>query len=399
MNGSFFPINSNNQLLWGKAGQSLQLLWEKQQKPAYVYDLSGIEARYLDLQHLLPSTQIYYAMKANSHCEVIRRLHQMGAGIDVVSQGEIRRALECGVPPQQIVYSGVGKTEAEMTLALQVGIHQFNVESIPELRRLRDLCGRLKRHAEIALRLNPNIDIQTHPYIATGLRENKFGIELAALPEALALVRGPGNPLRLVGVSLHLGSQMIEFAGFRESLQLLKKVFLELRREFSSVERFDFGGGLGIIYENEDLISEKKILSDYAAIVATELGDLKCQLQTEPGRWLVAHSGVLLTQIQYVKPTSERTFLIVDSGMNHLLRPALYGAYHRILPVLTADDRQLMKYDIVGPICESSDFFARDRVLRECRPGEILAVLDVGAYGASMASTYNLQAPADEVLI
>lgn len=379
----------NNELHIGPNKKNLKSLTANYMRPIYVYDLDFIRMRFKAMSAALQNVRIFYAMKANSNPEVLACLKECGAGADVVSLGEIKRALESGFTPTDIVYSGVGKTRHEITEALKLEIYQINVESLPELERIGEIAKTMGKKASIALRLNPDIDIKTHPYIATGLRDNKFGMELSLIPELIACLKKYANSLELVGVSLHLGSQMLEFDGYKEALERLKNVYRELKQEFSTLRRFDFGGGLGIIYERSDLAKEESLLQEYADITFSSLQELNCELQSEPGRWLLAHAGVLLTQVQYVKKTSQKTFVIVDSGMNHLVRPSLYEAYHTILPLDKKGGEGI--YDIVGPICESSDFFAKDRKFPEVKEGDFLAILDAGAYGYSMASTYNQQ--------
>ncbi|MBX3039903.1 MAG: diaminopimelate decarboxylase [Bdellovibrionaceae bacterium] len=359
--------------------------------PVYLYDLALIRSRFLEMQQAFPGAKLYYAMKANSHPDVMRTLKAAGAGADVVSGGEICRALESGFEPGDIVYSGVGKTEKEIREALTLGIFQINVESVPELERIGRLGREMKKKARVALRLNPDVSIQTHPYIATGLAENKFGMELKEVPRLTEILKTSSDSLELVGVSLHLGSQMLEFGGLEEALRLLKPVYRELAAQFPTLKKFDAGGGLGILYHEDDLVKESEALRVYAKVIRDELADLGAELQLEPGRWLVGHAGVLLTQVQYVKQTSHRCFVIVDSGMNHLIRPALYEAHHRLLPLQKNPQAPLKKVDVVGPICESADFFAKERELPELKEGEWLAVADTGAYGFSMANVYNLQ--------
>lgn len=387
----------NNELCLGPLKKPLLPLCANYVRPIYVYDLDSVAQRFQQMSRALKGVRLYYALKANSNRQVLAKLKQLGAGADVVSLGEIKRALECGFQPEDIVYSGVGKTRHEIREALKLDIFQINVESLPELERIGAIAQELGRKAVVALRLNPNISIQTHPYIATGLKDNKFGMELSLVPTLKETFKKFPSSLELTGISLHLGSQMLDFAGHQEALQILKKVFLELRAEFSSLKRFDFGGGLGIHYERHDLKSEELLLKNYAEITLGTLQDLNCELQSEPGRWLVAHSGVLLTQVQYVKKTTEKTFVVVDAGMNHLLRPSLYEAYHGIQTLKKG--QSLQKVDVVGPICESADFFAKERELAEVKEGDFLAIQDVGAYGYSMANVYNLQELPLEVCI
>lgn len=379
----------NNELCLGPMKKPLMPLVMNYMRPIYVYDLDFIAQRFQAMAKALKNVRLFYAMKANSNPGVLSKLKSLGAGADVVSLGEIKRALECGFQPQDIVYSGVGKTKFEISEALKLGIYQINVESLPELERIGKLAREMDKKAQVALRLNPDVDIKTHPYIATGLKDNKFGMELSLIPALTSCLKNYADSISLVGVSLHLGSQMLEFSGYEEALQKLKKVYLDLKKDFPELKKFDFGGGLGIFYDRVDLALEESLLQQYAKITLETLSDLNCELQSEPGRWLVAHCGALITQVQYIKETSAKTFVIVDAGMNHLIRPSLYEASHRIEPLLKGTSA--MVADVVGPICESSDFFAKDRSLTTVKEGDFLAVMDSGAYGYSMASVYNLQ--------
>lgn len=387
----------NNELCLGPLNKPLLPLVANYMRPIYVYDLDFIAQRFQAMATALKGVRLFYAMKANSNPGVLQKLKNLGAGADVVSLGEIKRALECGFSPQDIVYSGVGKTKFEIEEALKLGIYQINVESLPELQRIGTLAREMGKVAQVALRLNPDVDIKTHPYIATGLKDNKFGMELSLIPALVSCLKSFAGSLELVGVSLHLGSQMLEFSGYAEALQRLKKVYLELQLEFPTLKKFDFGGGLGILYDRVDLSLEEALLQEYAKITHDTLGDLNCELQSEPGRWLVAHAGALITQVQYIKETSAKKFVIVDAGMNHLIRPSLYEASHRIEPLIKGSS--VMVVDIVGPICESSDFFAKERSLTSVQEGDFIAILDCGAYGYSMASVYNLQELPLEVCI
>jgi diaminopimelate decarboxylase len=372
---------------------------KKYNKPTYIYDLSFVASRVGLMKKALGNAKIFYAMKANSNRQVLETILNCGCGVDVVSDGEIHRALEVGFTAKQIVFSGVGKTKREIEFAIRAGIYQINVESLPELLRISSIANSLGVKVDVALRLNPNIDIKTHPYIATGLHENKFGMEMSQLRDIRSILISNSQNVNLVGLSLHLGSQMLEFSGFRDALKILKNIFIELRAEFPGLERFDIGGGLGIIYDKANLEIESEMLNEYSKIVMQELQGLEIEIQTEPGRWLVAHAGVLLSQVQYVKKTRYKTFLVLDTGMNHLIRPALYQAFHEIIPVLEKPTEVRVKYDIVGPICESADFFAKDRLLPEMFQDDFVVILDAGAYGFSMANSYNLQDMADEICI
>lgn len=379
----------NNELCLGPLKKPLLPLCANYMRPIYVYDLDYLVQRYQAMSRALKDVKIFYAVKANPNVEVLHKLRQLGAGADVVSLGEIKRALEAGFEVSDIVYSGVGKTRHEISEALRLGIYQLNVESLPELARVGALARSMGKKAAVALRLNPDIDIKTHPYIATGLKDNKFGMELALISKLRECLGEYSDSLELVGVSLHLGSMMMEFTGYQEALLKLKQVFLDLQGDFPTLRRFDFGGGLGILYDRLDLELEERLLQEYAGITLDILADLNCELQTEPGRWLVGHCGVLISEVQYIKDTTAKKFIIVDAGMNHLIRPSLYEADHLILPLVKKGSS--MTADVVGPICESADFFAKDRTLTTVSEGDFVAVMDAGAYGYSMASVYNLQ--------
>lgn len=379
----------NNELCLGPLKKPLSPLCANYMRPIYVYDLDFVAQRYKAMQKALRGVKLFYAVKANPHPELLQTLKKHSAGADVVSLGEIKRALEVGFLPEDIVYSGVGKTRHEISEALILGIYQINIESLPELQRVGEIARRLGKKASVALRLNPDIDIKTHPYIATGLKDNKFGMELSLIPKLQEYLKAFSDSVELVGLSLHLGSMMMEFSGYQEALLRLKQVYLQLQTDFASLKRFDFGGGLGIFYDRLDLELEESLLQEYAKITLNTLQDLNCELQSEPGRWLVGHCGVLLTQVQYIKETTHKKFVILDSGMNHLIRPSLYEAEHLLMPLVKAET--FMRADVVGPICESADFFAKDRNISSVVEGDFVAVMDVGAYGYSMASVYNLQ--------
>ncbi len=396
----------NQKLHWG--GSHDLSAWSElaAKAPVFLYNLKEIESRYLQMKSawdaVSSKNNIYYAMKANSHPEILKKFKDLKSGIDVVSAGEINRAMSCGFTGKDLVFSGVGKSREEIELAIKIPVYQINVESIPELLRIAEIANRLEKEIDVAIRVNPDIDIATHPYIATGLGENKFGLEFSVWPQLREILLK--NPrLRLVGLSLHLGSQMLEFSGFQDALKLTKKFFKDLRKEFALLKRLDVGGGLGIFYEAHDFAEEEKILDKYVKTSQNELQDLLAEkdfeIQTEPGRWIVAHAGVMLTEIQYVKETAKKNFLVVNAGMTHLIRPALYEAYHQIFPLMENPQAQDKIYDVVGPICESSDFLAKNRKLKTCQQNDILCVADVGAYGVSMASDYNLQVKPIEICL
>ncbi|MCK6600106.1 MAG: diaminopimelate decarboxylase [Bdellovibrionaceae bacterium] len=370
--------------------------------PLYCYDLDFIRYRAQKMQAVLKNVKLFYAMKANFNEEVLKIFLSLGVGIDVVSEGEIRKALSVGFTPDQIVYSGVGKTKKEIDSAIELSIYQINVESLPELRRIIEIAKNKKKKVNVAFRLNPNMSIETHPYIATGLRDNKFGIELEAFTELMAISKENKEFLNVRGISLHLGSQMKEFQPLKDALSKLRDYFIQLNKEFEECVCFDVGGGLGIFYEKQDLKAENQLLENYKEVIFSELEDLykkipNFEIQSEPGRWLVAHGGFLLSEVQYIKKTKFKNFLIIDSGMNHLLRPSLYEAYHEVMSVKNNEKKEI--YDVVGPICESSDFFAKGRTLSTLNEGDFVLIADCGAYGASMSNDYNLQARAKEIYL
>jgi diaminopimelate decarboxylase len=389
----------NNNLVFGPNKKSLTQQLAPYEGPAYIYDLDILRERFVIMCKSLVGVEIYYAMKANSHPKVLNTLKELGSGVDVVSAGEIHRAEENGFSPKQMIYSGVGKTVRELREAIHKDIGQINVESIPELLRIAEIAQELGKKTSIVFRLNPDVDIETHPYIATGLHNNKFGMAFNDLPELKMILKKNAAVLNFRGVSLHLGSQMHNLSGFRDALKLLRPVFEELQKDFPSVDTFDIGGGLGIWYDKQDLAGEEALLQTYASIVREELAGVRARIQTEPGRWLLGHAGVLLTQVQYLKKTSTKNFVIVDTGMHHLLRPTLYGAYHGIWPVREKTSARTTMYDVVGPICESGDFLATERVLPDVAQGDFLVIADVGAYGFVMRSDYNLQNAPLEVFL
>ncbi len=386
---SEYLVYLNNELHFGPSRQKLSQYCNE--TPTYVYDLDFIKQRYLHLQSPWPLAEIHYAMKANAHPEILRTLQKAGAGVDTVSGGEIQRALENGFKPNQVVFSGIGKTIAEIDYAIDQNVEQINVESLPELQRIADRAKLKNKKATVAFRVNPNVDIKTHPYIATGLHENKFGLEISAWPEIRDILKRNTDTLNFVGLSMHLGSMMLELDGFHEALKKYKTFFQEIRRDGFAISRFDIGGGLGINYQKQNLLEESELLGQYVEIVKSVTEGMDIELQLEPGRWIVAHGGVLISEIQYVKETPYKNFLILNTGMHHLIRPSLYEAYHGIYPMVYDQARKNKKYDVVGPICESSDFLAKDRYLQESRAGEFVVIADAGAYGARMASDYNLQ--------
>ncbi len=365
--------------------------------PVYCYSSAAIAGAYRRFAAALggDDVAIHYAIKANSNQAVIRLLAKLGAGADVVSEGELRRALAAGVPAESIVFSGIGKTKDELAFALTRGICQINVESVPELELLSAVARETGRTAEIALRINPDVDARTHAKISTGKKENKFGIDLAHAADAYRRAATlPG--LKPVGLAVHIGSQLTDLAPFEAAFQRLIDLALELRRSGLAVDRLDLGGGLGVRYRAES----PPPVEAYAALARRLTHNLGFQLSFEPGRALVANAGALLSRIIYVKPGVTRRFVIQDAAMNDLIRPALYEAWHEIVPVREpAPGAPREPADVVGPICESGDMLALGRALPPVGPGDLLAILSAGAYGAVMSSSYNTRLLVPEVLV
>ena len=378
---------------------SLESLAARHGTPLYVYSAAMIRARldaFRRAFHSIPHT-LCYSVKANSTLGILRFVASAGAGFDVVSGGELQRVLRVRRKAAgRVVFSGVGKTAAEMELALRSGILLFNIESASELKLLAATAARLKKAAAIAVRVNPDVPAKTHPYISTGLHQHKFGVPI---PEALALYTEAAKQpyLKVAGVSVHIGSQISDVGSFQAALERVADLVRGLRKQGHDIRYIDAGGGLGISYEGAQRSFDKQIAA-YARAVLAPLRGLKLHLLLEPGRAIVGPAGVLLTRVLYRKTNRRKRFLIVDAAMNDLLRPSLYGAYHEIVPV-GRETRQTETTDVVGPICETGDFFARDRRLPVVGEGDLLAILDVGAYGSVLGSNYNTRGRAAEVLV
>jgi len=336
---------------------------------------------------------ICYSAKANSNLALLRLFVDLGSGVDVVSGGELYRAMRSGANPQKIVFSGVGKREDEIEQALEAGILMFNVESSQELQTINEVAGRIGKKAPVSIRINPDIDPKTHPYISTGLKQNKFGIDILRAPAAYRLASQLKH-LKIIGIDCHIGSQLVEVQPIIEALKKLKELFENLRKDGMDIRYLDLGGGLGITYEDE----EPPHPVEYASTILEEIRGFDCTLILEPGRVIVGNAGVLVSKVLYVKENEEKRFVIVDAGMNDLVRPSFYGSYHQILPV-KEETREEIVADVVGPICESSDFLAKGRKLPGLRSGELIAVMSAGAYGFSMATNYNSRPRVPEVLV
>lgn len=370
------------------------------EEPLYLYSLEVLKTRtalYLVKMNSLFGSKFkpFFAVKSNSHPEILKFFKSQGFGADVVSAGEMKLALGAGFTGSEVIFSGTGKTKKEIEFALSNSVMQINVESESELKRICEIAKILKTTARVGLRFNPSVDPKTHPYIATGFKDNKFGLDESTLKRCLAFIK-EHECLKLGGLSLHIGSQLTEFSAMSEAFQ---KTMNLLKSEKVICDSIDIGGGVGIDYE-KDLQADENILNQYVEAlkshVLPELGSMK--VFSEPGRFLVARCGLLLTQVQYIKKTEHKTFVICNSGMNHLIRPALYQAQHRIFPLVKRSEAE-QTYDVVGPICESSDFLAKNRKLTKIEEGDWIAVADSGAYGMSMATGYNKFDLPDEVLV
>jgi diaminopimelate decarboxylase len=365
--------------------------------PFYCYSDAAIRAHFSAYRTALDGldVDIYYSLKANSNQAVIATLGSLGAGADVVSLGEMHRALKAGIEASRIVFAGVGKTREEMAQALEAGIHQFNVESDGELQALDEVARSLGRRAPVALRINPDIDAKTHAKIATGKSETKFGIDIDHAAQVYSMAaRLPG--IELVGLSCHIGSQLTDIGPFRAAFARIAELARSLRGANLPVRRIDLGGGLGIAYHDERTIA----LGEYAAAIREIIHPLGCKIEIEPGRSIIGNAGLLVARVINVKRGATRTFVIVDAAMNDLIRPTLYEAYHDIVPVKEpADGAPVARVDVAGPVCETGDLFAEQRPLPPLAPGDLVAFRSAGAYGAVMSSTYNTRLPAAEVMV
>lgn len=376
---------------------AIRKIAEEVDTPCYVYSSATLERHYKVFAEAVSALNplICYAVKANSNIAVISTLADLGAGADVVSVGELKRALVAGVRAEKIIYSGVGKTESDLRTALLEGVHQINAESEAELLLLSKVATELGKTAQVAIRINPNVDAKTHEKITTGKAENKFGIDIALARDVYArAAKLPG--LRIAGVALHIGSQLTDLTPYREAYTRAANFVETLRSDGHDITQLDLGGGLGITYQDEIAPSPKA----YGEMVHEVVGHLGCNISFEPGRLITGNAGVLVTKVIFIKEGIDRKFCIIDGAMNDLIRPTLYNAYHDIIPVdEPAAGADLLKMDIVGPICESGDYLAKGRDMPALNDGSLLAVRTAGAYAAVMASVYNSRPLVPEVLV
>ena len=364
--------------------------------PAYIYSHATLTRHFQVFDQAFASVPhlVCFALKANANLAVLKLFSDLGGGLDVVSAGELFRGLKAGVSPQRIVYAGVGKSRDEIAYALKADILMFNVESGQELRLIHEVASGMGAKARVALRVNPDVDPKTHPYISTGLKKSKFGIDIGQALEEYEAAKALSS-LEVVGIHQHIGSQITEIGPFVDSLEKTAALVRTLRERGTEIRYLDVGGGLGITYKDE----EPPLPSEFAQALIEVIRDLDVTVVLEPGRVLVGNAGILVTRILYTKQTPAKNFLVVDAGMNDLARPSLYGSYHAIQPVRQSQGRPEVTVDVVGPICESGDFLAKDRALARCEPGELLAVMSAGAYGHTMSSNYNARPRAPEVMV
>lgn len=377
-------------------GVSLSTLAANHGTPFYCYSSATIERHFNVFQQSFQGTDalVAYALKANSNQAVIATLAKLGAGADVVSEGEIKRALAAGIPAKKIVFSGMGKTREEMAYALSAGIYQFNVESEAELRALSEIAQSKGKLAPIAVRVTPDVDGKTHAKITTGTKASKFGIDWEQARDFYKLASGlPG--IEVVGISTHIGSQITDIVPFKQAFQRIVELVKILRSDGNTIERLDLGGGIGVPYGGENPPTPL----EYASMVKELTRHLNCKLIFEPGRMIVGNAGILVSSVVAIKKTPVREFLIVDAGMNDLIRPSFYDAYHEIVAVQMPKTQDRHSFDVVGPVCETGDIFATGRVLPPLKTGDLVAFRTAGAYGAVMSGTYNTRALVPEILV
>lgn len=376
---------------------SIEKIAKEAGTPLYLYSYKTLISHYRKIKEAFKSLKpiICYSMKSNSNLSVCKALLKAGAGLDIVSGGELFKAKRIGAPPKKIVYASVGKTAVEISNALKAGILFFNVESIPELVVIDKLCARMKKRAKVAIRVNPGVKADTHKYITTGTKNNKFGIDEDTTLHIFK-ENAKFKHIDIIGIHIHIGSQITHAYPFLKAIRKVSSLIRVIRKAEHRIDYLNIGGGLGIIYNNE----KPQTARDFAKAVAPMLSKLDVRLILEPGRFISGNSGILVTKVLYVKNAANKNFMIVDAGMNDIMRPSLYNAFHEILPVIRGlSPTKKRKFDVVGPICESGDFLAKDRELAIAKEGDLLAVMSAGAYGFSMSSNYNARPRAAEAMV
>lgn len=372
----------------------IQEIAQREKTPFYLYDLEELRkwCRFFVSQTGL---EVFFAVKCNFNTDVLKAFQKESCGADVVSLGEALRVLSAGFPSEKIIFSGVGKTKEELELALSKKFFQVNVESFEELQRLLAICRKKNTKARIGIRINPNINFESHPHIKTGLSGHKFGLEESDLPALLSLIKSHASLLHLQGLSMHIGSQIFDTSALLQALLYLKKLFYQIKAPAFPLETLDIGGGLGVDYKKAGLEDDRQRLLNFTPGLKEALKGFEGRVLTEPGRFLSARFGLLCAQVEYVKKSSGKKIIILNSGMNHFLRTALYGTEHRILNLLKTEGSEI--YDVVGPICETGDAFYKNCRLNPVKEGDFLAIADAGAYGAVMSNNYNLQQKLKEI--
>lgn len=364
--------------------------------PVYIYSAAHFRDQYTSFARAFKDVRhrIFYAVKSNANLSVIREFHKLGAGMDVNSEGEMLRAMKAGVKGSEMILTGVGKTAAEIRAGLEQGVIMIKAESKDEIALINRIAGEMGITAPVAVRVNPDVNPQTHPYISTGLSENKFGI---SKPLALSIYKNPAEfpHVRFTGIDMHIGSQITTTAPFKEAVEKLAEVYFEVKRSGLHLEHFDIGGGIGIRYEDETPFTPDEL----ASVICPALKELDCDIFFEPGRYLTGNGGILVVKVLYIKEADDKHFIVTDGAMNDLLRPSIYDAYHHVQPLILREDIPEVVTDVVGPVCESGDFFTRRRALQSPEHEELLAVMSAGAYGMVMSSNYNARRRVPEVMV
>ena len=387
-------LSYQNNTLWMES-VPISRLAQQFGTPLYVYSRQHFEQRWQAFDQAFGTQPhlVCYAVKTNSNLAILNLLAKQGSGFDIVSQGELERVLAAGGDPKKVVFSGVAKQTCEIRRALEVGIKCFNVESHAELERIQQVAADMKLQAPVSIRVNPDVDAKTHPYISTGLKDNKFGVDIGTAPELYAQAAQMPN-IDLEGIDCHIGSQLTEMAPFVDAIERVLQLKNQLQSQGIAIRHLDLGGGLGIQYTNE----QPPTIEDYVQTLVKTVADENMEILIEPGRSIAGNGGILVTQVEYLKPTAHKNFAILDAAMNDLIRPALYQSYQDIVPVSPHQEGLNLTWDLVGPVCETGDFLGKDRQLN-LKAGDLLAVLSAGAYGFTMSSNYNTRPRAAEVLV
>ena len=384
----------NNQLY--VEGVNVNDLAKEFETPLYIYSKNHFINQYNEFEKAFdsPKYKIFYAMKANFNLSVINTFVKLRSGLDANSEGELYRALKTGIDPSKIILTSVGKTKNEIKLGLQHNVLMIKAESEEEIELINKIASEMNKIAPVAIRVNPDVDAKTHPYISTGLSNNKFGIDSG---RALSIYKNRNNfkHIKFTGIDMHIGSQITSIEPFVEAVQKLSDLYFEIEKDGLRLDHFDVGGGIGVNYNNEKSFS----IFEFAEKTIPLFNKLNCDIIFEPGRYLTANGGVLISEVLYNKKNGDKNFIVVDAAMNDLLRPSIYQAYHHVQPVNKAVDRKNLRADIVGPVCESGDYFARDREINEVKSGELISVMSAGAYGMVMSSNYNARRRPPEILV